>query len=94
MLDTDRTSCSGMHVLIIINVLSYHLLALCENITLTNGWVTYDPTSYPRLERTTATHNCNGNSVLSGGSQRICQSNRTWSGDIITCKGELVGKNL
>ncbi len=63
-------------------------LSLCDDIILANGRVTYDPTSSPRLEGTTATHICNGNSVRSGGSQRICQSDRMWSGDIITCNGK------
>ncbi|XP_064386538.1 sushi, von Willebrand factor type A, EGF and pentraxin domain-containing protein 1-like isoform X2 [Halichondria panicea] len=58
---------------------------LCDDITLTNGNVTYDPTSSPRLERTTATHNCNSGYVLLGERKRMCQSNRTWSGEIVTC---------
>ena len=64
------------------------LLAFCDDITLTNGMVIYDPTSSPRLEGTTATHNCNSSYVLSGGSQRICQSDKTWSGEIVTCNGK------
>ncbi len=68
-------------------LVSYYLLALCDDITLTNGMVTYDPTSSPRLEGTTATHNCNGGNVLSGERERMCQSNRTWSGENVTCNG-------
>ncbi|XP_064386521.1 uncharacterized protein LOC135335055 isoform X2 [Halichondria panicea] len=69
VLDSDRASCS----------------ALCDDITLTNGRVTYGPTSSPRLEGTTATHNCNFGYVRFGEEERICQSNRTWSGDVVTC---------
>ena len=63
------------------------LLALCDDIILTNGRVTYDPTSSPRLERTTATHNCNFGYVRFGERMRVCQSARTWSGDVVTCNG-------
>ncbi len=64
------------------------LLALCDDITLANGRVTYDSTFSPRLEGTTATHSCDGISVRSGGSRRICQSDRTWSGELVTCNGK------
>ncbi|XP_064386052.1 sushi, von Willebrand factor type A, EGF and pentraxin domain-containing protein 1-like [Halichondria panicea] len=63
--------------------------ALCDDITLTNGWVTYDPTASSRLEGTTATHNCNSSYVLSGERERICQSDRTWSGEIVTCNATI-----
>ncbi len=68
--------------------LSCNLIALCDDITLTNGRVTYDPTSSPRLEGTTATYNCNSGYVHSGERQRICQSDRMWSGDTVTCNGK------
>ena len=34
-----------------------------------------------------ATHSCDVGYGLSGGTERTCQSDRTWSGEIITCKG-------
>ena len=80
--------CSGIYR--INKFLTFHFifsLALCDDITLTNGWVTYDPTASSRLEGTTATHNCNSSYVLSGERERICQSDRTWSGEIVTCNG-------
>ncbi len=55
--------------------------------------MTYDPISSPRLEGTTATHSCNSGYGLFGERERMCQSDRTWSGEIVTYNGKLMGKN-
>ena len=34
-----------------------------------------------------ATHSCDVGYGLSGGTERTCQSDRTWSGGNITCEG-------
>ncbi len=91
--NSDKASCSGILNIISIIIIISILLALCDDITLTNGRVTYDPTSSPRLEGTTATHNCNSGYVLFGERERMCQSDRTWSGEIVTCNGKMMGKN-
>ncbi|XP_064386119.1 sushi, von Willebrand factor type A, EGF and pentraxin domain-containing protein 1-like isoform X4 [Halichondria panicea] len=60
--------------------------ALCPLLTLTNGFIVYDPPSSPVLERTVATQSCvTGYIVLAGGGTRTCQSDRSWSGSPLTC---------
>ena len=72
--NSEGASCSGILINFISPNLTYLLLALCDDITLTNGMVTYDPTSFPRLEGTMATHICNSDSIISGEPERTCQS--------------------
>ena len=63
--------------------------ATCTDLPhLTNGAIAYSPTSTPRLVRTTATFRCDNGYVLSGGTVRTCQSDRTWSRRSITCQRE------
>ncbi|XP_064386156.1 uncharacterized protein LOC135334774 isoform X2 [Halichondria panicea] len=61
--------------------------ALCDDlIVLANGVISYSPATTPRLEGAMATHSCTEGYGLSGGMERTCQSDRTWSGVIITCQ--------
>lgn len=66
--------------------------AICSELILVKGDIRYDPFTTPLLEGTVATHSCpTGNGLrLSGGIERICQSNGSWSGDVITCIGILI----
>ena len=48
--------------------------------------ISYSPDTTPRLEGTVATHSCDVGYELSGGTERTCQSDRTWSGGVITCE--------
>ncbi len=62
--------------------------AICPDLTLTNGGISYSPTSSPILEGAVATHSCvTGYQLSSSPSTRMCQSDRMWSGDDITCEG-------
>ena len=61
--------------------------ATCPDLYLTNGMISYSPDTTPRLEGTVATHSCDVGYILSGGTERTCQSDRTWSGGNITCEG-------
>ena len=69
--------------------LNYTLFtAICLDLTLTNGTIGYNSSdTTPRLEGTVATHSCDIGYGLSNGTERICQSDRTWSGGNITCEG-------
>ena len=69
-------------------------LATCDDLSLTNGVITYNPASSPRLDGATATHTCNTGYELSGDTvnPRVCQSDRSWSGGDITCLGEMMYK--
>ena len=65
-----------------------NIVSTCLDLTsLGNGGISYSPSSTPRRQGTVATHTCNTGYVLSGGSSRTCQSNRLWSGSLITCLG-------
>ena len=79
---------------ILINLLSLSIYtATCTDLTLlSNGAITYSPTSSPRPQGATATHSCNNGYVLSGGTvnPRVCQSDRTWSGGRITCPSKVL----
>ena len=89
---------SGMELLQIVQVKTVNTLiqknkillsgtALCPDLTLTNGVISYGPDTTPRLEGTVATHSCVDGYILSGGTERTCQSDRTWSRRNITCEG-------
>ena len=65
----------------------YSCTAICPDLTLTNGVISFSPDTTPRLEGTVATHSCDVGHGLSGGTERTCQSNRTWSEGNIICKG-------
>ena len=75
----------ALYRLIILNAQINYYIAICLNLTFTNGVISYSPDTTPRLEGTVATHSCDVGYVLSGGSVRTCQSDRTWSGGEITC---------
>ena len=70
--------------------------ATCDDLSITNGVITYSPNSSPRLEGATATHTCNTGYELSGGTvnPRVCQSDRTWSGEDITCTSKVLDMTL
>ena len=69
--------------------------ATCTDLTPpNNGVITYNPTRSPRLQGTTATHNCNTGYKLSGGTVRTCQSDRAWSGGSITCPSKVLDSGL
>ena len=62
--------------------------AICLDLAMpTNGVISYSADTTPRLEGTVATHSCDVGYELSGGTERTCQSDRTWSGGVITCIG-------
>ncbi len=61
--------------------------AICPVLTLSNGFIVYDPNSSPVLEGAMATHACvTGYQLSLSPATRICQSDRMWSGDDITCE--------
>ena len=66
-----------------------HSVAICPDLTVpANGVISYSPDRTPRLEGTVATHSCLDGYRVSGGTERTCQSDRTWSGGDITCLRE------
>ena len=81
---------------ILINLLSLSIYtATCTDLpTLNNGVITYNPTSSPRPQGATATHNCNTGYELTGGTVRTCLSDRTWSGGSITCPSKVLDSGL
>ncbi|XP_064386142.1 mucin-2-like isoform X2 [Halichondria panicea] len=61
--------------------------AICPDLILSNGMISFDPATSIILEGTVATHSCDtGYQLSSSTTTRTCQSNRTWSGDDITCQ--------
>ncbi len=62
--------------------------AICDDLTLANGVVTYNPSTTPRLEDTVATHTCNTGYNLDGDKTRTCQNDRQWSSAAPSCNGE------
>ncbi|XP_064386127.1 sushi, von Willebrand factor type A, EGF and pentraxin domain-containing protein 1-like isoform X2 [Halichondria panicea] len=62
-------------------------IAICPDLTLTNGAISYSPATSPILERTTATHSCTttGYQLSSSTTTKTCQSDRMWSGVTLTC---------
>ena len=71
--------------------------ATCDDLSLTNGAITYDPNSSPRLENAKATHTCTITGYeLSGDTvnPRVCQSDRSWSGGDITCQRKVLDLTL
>ena len=61
--------------------------AICPVITITNGEISYNPATSPILEGAVATHFCmtGYKPSTTSGPDRVCQSNRAWSGDDIIC---------
>ena len=68
-------------------IILFSCTAICSDFNLTNGMITYSPNPTSRLQGTVAIHSCNDGYVLSGGVNRTCQSDRTWSIENITCEG-------
>ncbi len=61
--------------------------ATCPDLTVpANGVIIYSSSTLSHPQGTVATHNCTEGYGLSGGMKRTCQSDRTWSGVIITCQ--------
>ena len=55
-------------------------LVTCDDLAdITNGVITYSPTSSSRLKNTTATYSCSMGLELFGAENRTCQNDRTWS---------------
>ena len=65
-------------------------IAVCSNLTLINGNITYNagsPDSRPI--GTTATYTCNTGYTLTGGTTtRVCVTGGNWNGSTPTCQGE------
>ena len=86
-------SCSGImtklinfciHQQVIIIMPNFVILATCEDlIDPANGAVSIDNPS--RVAGSSATYICNANFLLSGNSQRDCQTNGMWSGAAPVC---------
>ena len=58
--------------------------------SISNGVITYSPTTSPRLEGTTATYSCTDGYELTGGSTRMCVDSGSmgdWNGMEPTCTG-------
>ncbi len=61
--------------------------AICPDLTLTNGFISYNPATSPILDGAMATHSCvTGYQLSLSPATRTCLSNRMWSGDDITCQ--------
>ncbi len=79
----------GMSVFVLTVLIIRPPTAICPTLTLMNGGISYSPTTTPILEGVVATHSCVTGYTLSSGPDRVCQSNRMWSGGVITCQSEL-----
>ncbi len=69
------------------------MAAICDNLSIsTNGAVSYNPPTTPRLEGTVATYGCVTGYELSPAANRTCGSNRQWSGSAPSsmCERELI----
>ncbi len=69
------------------------LTAICPALTLSNGGISYNPATSPRLEGAMATHSCNPGYTLTpmGVSMtRTCQATMMWSGAAPTCACESI----
>ncbi len=64
--------------------------AFCDNLTLSNGVINYNPSTIPRLVDTVAVFSCNTGYTLSSTDTRTCQSDRQWSGSAPVCQCELL----
>ncbi len=61
--------------------------AICPDLPISNGGISYNPATTPRLEGAMATHACfTGYQLPSSTTTRTCQSDRTWSGPSLTCE--------
>ncbi len=61
--------------------------AICDNLTLANGVISYSPSTTPRLEGGVAIHSCDeGYGLSTSVTTRTCQPDRTWSGEDIICQ--------
>ena len=66
------------------------LTAICEELTLSNGAVVYNPSTTPRLEGAVAIFSCNTGYRPSSTNTRTCQSDGSWSEETVTCESELL----
>lgn len=64
------------------------LVAICEELVLTNGVVVTPMDISFIMEGTMAEHTCNENYKLEGNKFRTCQNNGMWSGSAPVCKGK------
>ena len=65
--------------------LLYRFTATCDDLTLPNGAVIYNPSTTSKLEGTVASFSCNTGYTLSSTATRTCQSDRQWSGSTPVC---------
>ncbi len=79
----------GMSAFVLIVLIIRPPTAICPSLTLMNGVISYSSDTTPILEGVVATHSCVTGYKLSSEPDRVCQSNRAWSGGVITCNSEL-----
>ena len=61
--------------------------AVCDSLTLTDGVISYSPSTTPRLEGGVAIHSCDEGYGLSPSVRtRTCQPDKTWSGEDVICQ--------
>ena len=71
----------------LIALLISYSLAICGDLdNITNGVITYSPTSSPRREDTVAAYSCSMGLELFDAETRTCQNDRTWSGMDAYCQ--------
>ncbi|XP_064386533.1 sushi, von Willebrand factor type A, EGF and pentraxin domain-containing protein 1-like isoform X2 [Halichondria panicea] len=60
---------------------------VCDSLTLTDGVISYSPSTTPRLEGGVAIHSCDEGYGLSPSVRtRTCQPDKTWSGEDVICQ--------
>ena len=67
--------------------LIFYYVASCPDLNLTNGLISYSPMGTTILEGAVATHVCHEGYRLSSEVSRTCESDKSWSGKVITCQG-------
>ncbi|XP_064386146.1 uncharacterized protein LOC135334769 isoform X3 [Halichondria panicea] len=63
-------------------------IVFCDDLPVPNNvMINYNPASTPRLQGAVATHSCTVTGYEpSSGPDRVCRSDRAWSGGVITCQ--------
>ena len=79
---------------IIIHILLVHPTVSCTDLpSISNGVITYSPTTSPRLEGAVATYSCNTDYTVVGVDMRTCVDSgtgRDWNGMEPVCTGNLL----